>query len=269
LTNPRSAVVRNASRLATRAFRHEHRRFLAEGAQAVREALAGASVGEVKVHDLFVDASVDRHAELLGAAASLGIDVHVCSERVMAELSDTVTPQGIVAVADFIDRPLASVINGGTSLVALLAEVRDPGNAGSVLRAADAAGADGAVFSSSSVDVYNPKVVRASVGGLFHVPTAIELPVAEVVAAAKSAGMRVFAADGSGSVNLDDLEREGRLPQPTAWLFGNEAWGLSEETLALADEVVRIPIYGRAESLNLATAATLCLYASARAHRKS
>ena len=117
------------------------------------------------------------------------------------------------------------------------------------------------------VDPYNRKVVRASVGGLFHVPFAIDVPIAEAVEAARSAGMQVLAADGSGAANLDDAERTAPWPAPTAWLFGNEAWGLPPEVRGLADTVVRIPIYGRAESLNLATAATLCLYASARSQR--
>jgi TrmH family RNA methyltransferase len=146
----------------------------------------------------------------------------------------------------------------------LLAEVRDPGNAGSVIRAADAVGADAAVFSSGSVDPYNGKVVRSSVGGLFHLPLVTGLPPLDVVRRVQSAGLQVLAADASGAVDLDQAERSGRLARPTAWLFGNEAWGLPEELREAADSVVRVPIYGRAESLNLATAAALCLYASAR-----
>ncbi len=265
LTNPRAAVVRNARRLATRAFRHEDRLFLAEGAQAVGEALAGAVRDEVDVREVFVTSdAAKRHADLVTLANNAGVSLHRCSDRVVGALSDTVTPQGLVAVCEFLDHPLARLLDPPPRLVALLAEVRDPGNAGSVLRAADASGADAVVFSTGSVDAYNPKVVRASVGGLFHVPFAIDAPIAEAVEAAHAAGMQVLAADGSGATSLDDAERDGTLAKPTAWLFGNEAWGLPPEVRKLADTVVRIPIYGRAESLNLATAATLCLYASAR-----
>ena len=141
--------------------------------------------------------------------------------------------------------------------------MRDPGNAGTVIRTADAAGAGGVVLAGSSVDAYNPKTVRATVGSLFHLPVAVEPDPAAAVAAAQAAGYTVLAADGAGDVDLFDADLTG----PTAWLFGNEAWGLPAELAALADQRVAIPIHGRAESLNLATAAAVCLYASARAQR--
>jgi len=152
-----------------------------------------------------------------------------------------------------------------TTLIAICADVRDPGNAGTVVRCADAAGADAVVFAGHSVDPYNPKTVRASVGSLFHLPIAVEPDPAAAVRAAQAAGLVVLAADGAGEIDLD--EADDLLNRPTAWLFGNEAWGLPEELAALADHRVRIPIHGRAESLNLSTAAALCLYASARAQR--
>ena len=152
-----------------------------------------------------------------------------------------------------------------TTLLAICADVRDPGNAGTVVRCADAAGADAVVFAGHSVDPYNPKTVRASVGSLFHLPIAVEPDPAAAVRAAQAAGLVVLAADGAGEVDLD--EADDLLARPTAWLFGNEAWGLPDELAALADHRVRIPIHGRAESLNLSTAAALCLYASARAQR--
>jgi TrmH family RNA methyltransferase len=143
--------------------------------------------------------------------------------------------------------------------------VRDPGNAGTVLRTADAAGCGGVVFSSASVDPYNGKCVRASAGSLFHLPVVVGTSPAEVTAALRAAGLRILAADGRGRRGLDDLAAAGDLAAPTAWLFGNEAWGLPGDLLDLADEAVAVPIYGRAESLNLAAAAAVCLYASAHA----
>jgi len=171
----------------------------------------------------------------------------------------------VVALCRFLDRPVAHVLDGAPRLVALCADVRDPGNAGTVIRCADAAGADAVVFAGSSGDFYNPKTVRASVGSLFHLPVATEPDPAVAVRAAQAAGLVVLAADGAGEVDLDDAA--GLLARPTAWLFGNEAWGLPDDLAALADHRVRIPIHGRAESLNLSTAAALCLYASARAQR--
>ena len=188
----------------------------------------------------------------------------VVDDRALASLSDSVTPAGVVAVCRFLDVPLPRRALGGR-LVAICADVRDPGNAGTVIRTADAAGADGVVLAGSSVDAYNPKTVRASVGSLFHLPVVVEPDVAAAVAAARAAGLTVLAADGEGETSLDDAG--DLLGRRTAWLFGNEAWGLPPEVAALADHRIRIPIHGRAESLNLSTAAALCLYASASAHR--
>ena len=146
----------------------------------------------------------------------------------------------------------------------ICADVRDPGNAGTVIRTADAAGAVGVVLSGNSVDPYNDKTVRASVGSLWHLPVSLADDPADCVRRAQDAGFVVLAADGAGDTDLFEAERSGLLDQPVAWLFGNEAWGLPDELAALADHRVSIPIFGRAESLNLSTAAAVCLYASAR-----
>jgi TrmH family RNA methyltransferase len=193
--------------------------------------------------------------------------VHAVSGEVMAELAQTMTPQGILAVCRFVDVPLSALTAAAPRLAVILANVRDPGNAGTVLRTADAAGADGVVISDASVDPYNSKCVRASAGSIFHLDLVQGGPVAEVVAGLRAAGLRVLAADGRSGQSLDQVEPRGVLSEPTAWLFGNEAWGLPADILALADETVAVPIYGQAESLNLAAAAAVCLYASARAQR--
>ena len=204
-----------------------------------------------------------RHQALVTRAADAGIDVQLVSGEVMSELAQAVTPQGLLAVCGFVDVELEAVLGQAPRLVALLANVRDPGNAGTVLRAADAAGAGAVVFADASVDPYNGKCVRASAGSLFHLPVVAGAKLAEAVAALREAGLRVVAADGRAAASLDDPKTRERLAAPTAWLFGNEAWGLPPELLDLADESIAVPIYGRAESLNLATAAAVCLYASA------
>ena len=190
--------------------------------------------------------------------------MHEVSGELMAELAQTVTPQGLLAVCPFVDVPLAELVAASPRLVVLLANVRDPGNAGTVLRTGDAAGADGVIFADASVDPYNSKCVRSSAGSLFHLPIVKGVPVAEAIEALRGAGLTVLAAHGGASLSLDRLA-DVKLGQPTAWMFGNEAWGLPSELLRLADEAVAVPIYGRAESLNLAAAAAVCLYASARA----
>jgi TrmH family RNA methyltransferase len=269
LTSLRSTRLQAARRLAKRSFRSADRRFLAEGPQAVREALQEHAAGaDALVLEVFATAVAQtRHADLLADAETAGVAVQPVSGEVMARLAQTVTPQGVVAVCRFLDVELDVIVAAAPRLVAVLAHVRDPGNAGTVLRAADAAGADAVVVTAASVDVYNGKCVRASAGSLFHLPVATSVPLPEAVAALRSAGLRVLAADGTGEADLDALADAGGLAGPTAWVFGNEAWGLPGATRALADEVVRVPMYGRAESLNLATAAAVCLYASARAQR--
>jgi RNA methyltransferase, TrmH family len=144
--------------------------------------------------------------------------------------------------------------------------VRDPGNAGTIIRAADAAGADAVVLTGRSVDPYNPKVVRSTTGSLFHVPVSVGVSLGDAVSRAKALGYTVLAADVSGD-DLPDVRADGMLDGPTAWVFGNEARGLTTEDLALVDRAVKVPIYGKAESMNLATAASVCLYESAFAHR--
>ncbi|RSN64543.1 TrmH family RNA methyltransferase [Actinomadura sp. WAC 06369] len=264
LTSLRSPRVKSARRLAKRAFRRRERRFLAEGPQAVREALQIPG----GLAELYTTAEAEtRHHELVLAAERAGVPVLRVSGEVMAELAQTVTPQGLLAVCEFIDVPLARALETGPRLVTVLAHVRDPGNAGTVLRTADAAGSDSVVFTDASVDPYNGKCVRASAGSLFHLPVVVGPRFEDLIGEFKNAGLTVLAADGAGDRTLDAAIDDGVLARPTAWVFGNEAWGLPDEILQHVDEVVRVPIYGRAESLNLATAAAVCLYASARAQR--
>ncbi|MGW2381771.1 TrmH family RNA methyltransferase [Streptomyces sp. NPDC001658] len=266
LISPRSPRVSAARRLARRNFRGKERLFLAEGPQAVREA---AGHKDTLVELFATVEAAERYADIIGEARALGARVHLASEDVIADISTTVTPQGLVGICRFLDTPFEEILAARPKLVAVLANVRDPGNAGTVLRCADAAGAEAVVLTDASVDLYNPKAVRASVGSLFHLPVAVGVPVEEAVDGLGRAGVRILAADGAGTDDLDDELDRGTMGGPTAWVFGNEAWGLPEETRALADAVVRVPIHGKAESLNLATAAAVCLYASARAQRAS
>ena len=282
MSNPRADRVRDVAKLAGRPARLKRGQFLAEGPQAVREALrlhqqrvADGQPGVVT--EVFASEScLDRHPEF--EELSQGVNARLATDEVLAAMADTVNPQGIIAVCRFVDVALQEVLDAGPRLIAVLCQVRDPGNAGTVLRAADSAGADAVILTASSVDIYNPKAVRSTAGSLFHLPVVLGADVDELAAACRARGIGVLAADGYGTLNLDTLQDENArrrltgegpaseyaLEQPTAWLFGNEAQGLSEEELALADHRVAVPVYGSAESLNLGTAATVCLYASAR-----
>ncbi|GII99505.1 TrmH family RNA methyltransferase [Sediminihabitans luteus] len=273
LENPRSDRVKAVRALSGRSARARRGRFLVEGPQSVRELVLHAPERALDVY--VTPAAGERYQEIVVAARSRGTFVHVASDEVLRAMSDDA--QGVLAVATTTSTSLADVLGPGAAprLVAVLATVRDPGNAGTVVRASDAAGAGAVVLAGESVDLHNPKVVRSTAGSLFHVPVVTGEGLAETAAGLRAAGLVVLAADGKGTHDLDDLldvagtaaDGVPDLSRPTAWVFGNEAWGLRDEDLALVDAVVRVPIRGLAESLNLATAATVCLYASARAQR--
>lgn len=257
---PKNGRVKAARRLARRQSRDELGLFLAEGSKALTEALDLDGC----VVEVFATATASvTYADLRDRVQSAGLPWQPVTDAALESLAGAVTPQGIVAVCRHLHRPLAELLAG--DVVVLCADVRDPGNAGTIIRTADAAGADGVVLAGHSVDAYNDKTVRATVGSLFHVPLALEPDPAAAVGTLRDAGFRVLAADGAGEVDL--FAADPLLAGKVAWLFGNEARGLPDELAALADHRVAIPIHGRAESLNLATAAAVCLYETARARR--
>ena len=262
IDNPRSPRVRAVAKLAKRSARAETGLFLLEGPQALREALAFRP--ELLVEVFAARGALERHPELARGLAAAGIAPEPVSDAVLEAMADTVTPQGVVAVCRCFPVAVEELLAGGPRLVAILHEVRDPGNAGTITRAADAAGADGVILTGRSVDVYNPKVVRSTTGSIFHLPITQGGSLEDAAGAVRAAGLRVLAADIAGE-ELPTLQ--GMLAEPTAWLFGNEAHGLADAELALAERTVRVPIYGHAESMNLATAASVCLYQSAFAQR--
>jgi RNA methyltransferase, TrmH family len=221
----------------------------------VREAL---SCPEVVLELFATAAALDRYGGLLADAP-----VSQISERAATGLSETVHPQGLVAVCRAVDVGLDEVFARGPRLVAVVVEPNDPGNLGTIVRTADAAGGDAVIVAGNGVDLYNGKAVRASAGSLFHLDVVVDADPLAVIAAARRAGLRALAATAAGKLALGDAP----LAEPALWLFGNEARGLPPEVVAAADAAVHVPIYGRAESLNLSAAAAVCLYASATAHR--
>jgi TrmH family RNA methyltransferase len=259
LTSIRSPRVQAVRRLHRRSARVAERRFVVEGPQAVREALAAGSLLELYV--------VDPAEPLAAQARQQGVEVVHVDDKVLGALAETVTPQGLVGVAPLLDADLGTALAGSPRLVVVLHQVADPGNAGTVIRTADAAGADAVVLTDGSVDPHNGKCVRASAGSLWHLPVVCGSPIEDVLDRLRRTGVQVLATSGEGEDDLDDLADAGGLAAPTAWLFGTEAHGLPAAVLAAADRRVRIPLRGRAESLNLATAAAVCLYASERAQR--
>lgn len=295
MTNPRADRVKRVARLAGRSARLREGLFLAEGPQSSREALrlhlgqlpAGSWQHGSVVESVYVSESWDGHddglAALVDQAAAQRVPVRSATAEVLAALSDAVTPQGIVTVcrvpealqpaergasAGELRERLDRLVPEAARLVAVLCRVQDPGNAGTIIRAADAAGADAVLLTGGSVDVLNPKTVRSTAGSLFHLPvvSGVDLELAAQVLGER--GVQLLAADGYGEVRLDQAPA-GLLETPSAWMFGNEAQGLDETERALAAHRVAVPLYGAAESLNVGTAATVCLYGSAMAQRQS
>ena len=258
IIDPKSNLVRGVAKLNKKDARSETGLFLLEGPQGLSEVLDRPKL----IVDLYAtEEAVERHQELFARAEAARVEVQLVSDAALKVMCDTSTPQGILAVCHQMHATLDEVVALQPQLVALLANIRDPGNAGTVLRAADAAGADAVIFSENSVDVYNPKVVRSTTGSLFHLPVVVGVSIQEAITKLRASGMQIFAANGGG-VELPTLSN-AELAKPTVWVMGNEAWGFEPETLEQVDQQVAVPIYGGAESLNLATAASICLYASA------
>jgi RNA methyltransferase, TrmH family len=243
---------------AIKLHRHVGRRraasFLAEGPNLVEAALRRGLVSEV----FATEAALARFGSMLG-------DVHVdlVTERAAKALSDTVTPIGLVAVCSVPEVAMADVLPA--RLVAVAVEISEPGNAGTLIRIADAMGADAVVLAGRSVDPYNGKCLRASAGSIFSIPVVSAPDAHGAIAALSETGIQVLATTVDGEVSLEDAD----LSQPTAWLFGPEAHGLPADLAAKATHRIRIPMPGNAESLNVASAAAICLYQSARAHSRA
>jgi TrmH family RNA methyltransferase len=263
LDNPRAARVKAVAQLSQRKARSETGLFLLEGPQAVAEALAYRP--ELVVELYATPTALERYADIAATAVDAGVDVEFATEEVIDAMADTVSPQGFIAVVHQFPTALKDIFTDSPKLVVILEEIRDPGNLGTIIRVADAAGADAVVLTGRSVDLYNPKVVRSTTGSLFHLPITVDVELENVVPLVRDAGLQLIAADIKGE-DLVLARSAGVLDLPTAWLFGNEARGLTDEHLALAEKAISVPIYGDAESMNLATAAAVCIYESAFAH---
>ncbi len=299
----RSARIVAAHKLLRRPRRLQAGEFLADGAQAVREAIAAERDHPGTVLELFITKTgAARNTGLVREAFAARVTVTEVTDAAAAKISDAVTPQGLTArcalpagagapprgpaeatrdrpgdasrerpfdaASPEVEAAVTELLSASPRLIAVLVENSDPGNAGTVIRLADAAGADGVIVAGEAVDPWGPKAVRASAGSIFHLPVVRAADPGTLPAVLRRAGLAVVATTGAAEVDLDAARDAGTLAAPTAWLFGSEAHGLPAELLSAADTAIRVPIHGRAESLNLATAAAVCLYASASAQRR-
>lgn len=262
----RNQKVREVRKLAQKEARTERGLFVLEGPQAVREGLEARP--DLLEEIYATPTAMERHGELRELADRADLEIVWATEEVVDAMCDTRNPQGVVAVARQFPTALKRLFDASPRLVAILEEVRDPGNLGTIIRVADSAGADAVILTGRTVDLYNPKVVRATTGSIFHLPVAVDVDFEDAAVAARDAGLRLIAADVRGEDLLAEREA-GALAAPTAWVFGNEARGLEPGIVAQCDRSLVVPNYGRAESMNLATAASVCLYESAFAQRSA
>ncbi|MFM1986511.1 MAG: hypothetical protein RIS18_728 [Actinomycetota bacterium] len=251
----RSAKVLNALELLNKRDRDLRSEFLVEGAHAVEEVLKSNLAKTIFVTKEFAQ----DHNELLRKAALQRISIFETEHIAIEKLSETLSPQGIVAVSDFVAIDLNHDDLVESKFTVVLSNVRDPGNAGAVIRVADAAGADLVIFAGTCVDPHNGKVVRASAGSIFNLKVRKSSDVSETLKQLVDTNHNVYVTDGKSKTTWQDID----LKNPLAWVLGNEAWGVSEIDAPVGQRV-SIPIYGRAESLNVATAAALCLYETAK-----
>ena len=258
LTSPRSPRVAAVKRLHSSRGRRDSRLFLAEGPQSVREALRHSDV--VKEIYLSVTAT-DACRELASSAIA---PVTIVTDDVLAAMGETQVPQGIVAVCAFVTRPLDQVIRPESSMIVIIDGAGDPGNVGTIIRTAHAAGADGVVLTHDSVDPHNGKCVRATAGSLFNIPVSTGAEPEQIASLAGAAGLLLAVTATDGDTGLFGLVSQEPHPD-LAWIFGSEAHGVSEEMRAVADILVSIPMFGAAESLNVGSAAAICLYSDAAA----
>ncbi|MHB0928617.1 MAG: TrmH family RNA methyltransferase [Candidatus Nanopelagicales bacterium] len=253
ILGPHAGLVVGARALLKPRERRDQKLFLAEGPQAVREALNAGLV-----QTLLVDHTRDAMVEEFGDEATAFV-----TSRAIESLSETEQPQGVVAVCTMPLRTLEDVLAEGPQLLAVCVGISDPGNLGTIIRTADAAGADAVLVTSGSVDVFNGKIIRSSAGSIFHLPVVQGLDAVAMAQALSGAGVASYGLAGQGATSLFDLADE-QLIEPTAWWLGSEAHGLPGELLTRV-QAVSIPMPGEAESLNVAVAAAIALFATVRA----
>ena len=255
LTGLQNPVVKAAAELKQKKYRTQNGLYLAEGLRTAEEAVAYKAVETL----FYVATDDERTMRLLEDAAMQNIKLVCVNENVMKKIADTETPQGIIAVCKMRQPKLENLLASGKMLL-VLDRVGDPGNIGTMLRTADAAGIGGLVLLKGCADIYAPKTVRSSMGSLFHIPVLSGVSEQEFVSAAKKAGYDLLVTCLDGADNLYKADLSGRI----AFVMGNEAGGVSETLLEKADKRVYIPMAGRAESLNVAMAAGIVMFEALR-----
>ena len=261
ITSTGNARIKAVSALAKKAkLRREQKLFLVEGPKMFAE-LPKERLMEAYVSESFLSQQGERAEQLLS-----GCRYETVSDDVMRYMSDTQTPQGILAVAQQFSYELSDLLetSGAVPHLMLLETLQDPGNLGTILRAGEGAGVTGVVMNEATADIYNPKVIRSTMGSIYRVPFVYVRDWKGALAEIRKKGICLYAAHLKGTTNYEDQD----YTKPVGFLIGNEANGLTDETAALADCYVRIPMAGQVESLNAAVAASVLMFETARQRRK-
>lgn len=251
--------LKQIHKLGTEKEREKEEKFLIEGMRLCQEALSSKwEVELVLFSSEFVESAGGQN--LVEEFGRRGAEVFRVKKREIEKLADTETPQGIVAVVKKKKFTLSRDFLKQASLLLALDNIRDPGNLGTIIRTADAAGVDLVLLSNGCVELYNPKVIRSTMGSVFHLPVAESLDLSEVISDLRKAGFKIIVSEAHAGKNYATVE----YPDKNCLIIGSEASGISKQILDLADEKVKIPIFGKAESLNASVAAGILLYEIAR-----
>ena len=261
LTSAQNPKVKYLASLKSKKNRRPDGKFFIEGLHIVAEALRAGMLERVIYSESALKTAEGK--DLVGRLISSDIPIEEASEKVIRSLSDVETPQGIAASARPKVSDIGSLFEDDNPLIVVACGIQDPGNLGTIIRTADAAGASGAVITSGSVDPYNDKAVRASAGSIFHLNTVRFDDIIGLVSALKRRGVRVI----STYPGAEKIYYDADFRKPTAVILGNEAQGLPADIEKLSDETVSIPIIGGAESLNAAVSGAVIIYEALRQRR--
>lgn len=254
-------IIKEIKTLKEKKYRKYKKLFSVEGLRFVEEALNGeAEIIRVIVSEQFVESLHSK--KVLEIIQERGIDAFTIPDKLFMEISDTQNPQGILAVVKKAKYSIDDIM-AKDGFVLILDAIQDPGNMGTIIRTADAAGAAGIIISSGCAELYNPKTLRSTMGSIFHVPLVTSNDLVKTITDIKSRGIKVYASHLDAGKNLFELDMKGNI----AIIIGNEANGISKEVLSCADVLVKIPMIGRAESLNASIAAALLMYEAVRARQ--
>lgn len=290
ISSSNNSLIKEVKSLKTKKNRQSKELFFVEGVRIIEEALmSSAHIKSIfistettdvendirdrnyardgkglRIEEYIKKIKNDRIAAILSTADYHGCEIYAIPESLFKDISDTETPQGILAIIKMNEYSLNDVIGKSSKCgiginkgnIVILDEIQDPGNMGTIIRTADAAGFSGIITSKGCVDPYNPKVLRSTMGSIFHIPIFLCNNLTETLAKIKTNGIRIYAAHLEGSKNYYEVD----MTQNTAVIIGNEANGISSESISMADEFIKIPMPGRVESLNASVAAGILMY---------